>query len=332
MLFFLLNFKYLEVPELLLFPTDVDSSMIGIFDGLATYAMMSHCSGTVLEGSLSGGFLKSYKDTSASSFGYAFESTDRMQLIAVTPTAFPTGAYLGGIFPAVNKILSCRATVFMDLLLFRRNMQMTMVSAEDKCEGCKVHMGYDRNFAALAPYFQVSNSLVTSSETIAVIGASAGAVLAIFGAIELDGESMMIKTVQTFGMPRPGNKAFSTFVEEGTYPTFSLVYYRDPMPHIPPTILGYRQASSNYAWVYRPVTTSTNSMARASGFFMSSSLPMDHYIANKIFFFRITDHLMYFATKGVMTTARGPDDALTACGQYADEMLAETHTSDLFYF
>jgi hypothetical protein len=329
MFFFFLNIKILEVPELVLFPTEIDSDSIGLFDDLSTYSLMSHCSGDILGGTGSGGFLKEF--LTPSSFGHAFESTDRMQLIAVSK-ATTGGAYLGATFPSVLKILSCRATVFMDLLLFRRNMQMAFVSAEDKCEGCKVHMGYDRNFAALAPYFQVSNSLVTSSETIAVIGASAGAVLAIFGAIELDGESMMIKTVQTFGMPRPGTKAFSTFVEEGTYPTFSLVYYRDPMPHIPPTILGYRQASSNYAWVYRPVTTSTNSMARASGFFMSSSLPMDHYIANKIFFFRITDHLMYFATKGVMTTARGPDDALTACGQYADEILKESHTSDLFYF
>jgi hypothetical protein len=332
MLFFLLNFKYLEVPELLIFPTEIDQSMIVLFDDLATISMMSHCSGDVLEGAGSGGYLKDYKDDLTTSFGHAFESTDRMQLIAVSK-ATTGGAYLGATFPSVLKILSCRATVFMDLLLFRRNMQMAFVSAEDKCEGCKVHMGYDRNFAALAPYFQISNNLVQSSEPIAVVGASAGAVLAIFGAIELDGESMNIKAVQTLGMPRPGNKAFSTFVETAAYPTFSLTYYRDPMPHIPPTILGYRQARSNYAWVYRPVADQGgDSLARTTGFFKSSSLPMDHYLANKVFFFRVTDHLMYFATKSILSNARSVDDALTACGQYADEILKESHTSDLFYF
>merc|ERR1719181_94204 len=109
-----------------------------------------------------------------------------MQLIAVSKI-MTGGPYLGSVFPYINKILSCRATVFMDLLLFRRNMQMTFVSAEDKCTGCKVHMGYDRNFAALAPYFQISNTLVSTSDAIAVVGASAGAVLAIFGAVELEG-------------------------------------------------------------------------------------------------------------------------------------------------
>merc|ERR1712054_459020 len=104
---------------------------------------------------------------------------------------------------------------------------MAFVSAEDKCSGCKVHMGYSRNFAALAPYFQVSNNLVSSTDEIAVVGASSGAVLGIFGAIELEGEDMKIKAVQTLGMPRPGNKAFSTFVGEGAYPTFALIYYRD---------------------------------------------------------------------------------------------------------
>jgi hypothetical protein len=297
---------------------------------------MSHCSGDILGGTGSGGFLKEF--LTPSSFGHAFESTDRMQLIAVSKI-MTGGPYLGSVFPSINKILSCRATVFMDLLLFRRNMQMTFVSAEDKCTGCKVHMGYDRNFAALAPYFQTSNLLVGSSDEIAVIGASSGGVLALFGAIELSGESLGIKVVNTLGMPRPGNKAFSTFVKEGIDPaapvkSFTLIYYRDPMPHIPPTILGYRQATTNYAWVYRPMTAAlgADSMARTTGFYKSDSLPMDHYLANKIFFFRISDHLMYYATKGLLGNARSIDDALTACGQYADEMLAETHTSDLFYF
>jgi hypothetical protein len=330
MLFFLLNFKYLEVPEILMFPTEINSDMIGLFDTLSTYAMMSHCSGNLLaEGG--GGLLSDV--LGGAPFGHAFESTDRMQLIAVSKQLSPI-SYLGSSFPSVNKILSCRATVFMDLLLFRRNMQMTFVSAEDKCEGCKVHMGYDRNFAALAPYFQISNTLVSSSDAIAVVGASAGAVLAIFGAVELEGESLGVKVVQTLGMPRPGNKAFSTFVEgEVVFSTFTLIYYRDPMPHIPPTILGYRQASKYYAWVYRPVAYhGSDSSARTTGFHTSSELSMDHYLANKVFFFRITDHMMYFATEAIRAKARSVDDALTACGQYADEILKESHTSDLFYF
>jgi hypothetical protein len=331
MLFFLLSFKYLEVPELLLFPMEIDSDMIGVFDALATYSMMSHCSGEVLSGTGSGGILK--EALGGASFKYAFESTDRMQLIAVSKSV-SAPSYLGDAFPPVTKVVSCRATVFMDLLLFRRNLQMGFVSAEDKCDGCKVHTGYDRNFAALAPYFQTSNNLVDGTEDLAVVGASAGAVLAIFGAIELEGEDVPIKAVQTLGMPRPGNKAFSSYVMDiATFTTFSLTYYRDPMPHIPPTILGYRQASSNYAWVYRPVAyQGKDSLARTTGFFKSAKTPMDHYLANKVFFFRVTDHLMYFATKALMAEARSVDDALTACGQYADEILKETHTSDLFYF
>merc|ERR550514_648817 len=136
-------------------------------------------------------------------------------------------------------------------------------------------------------------------------------------------------------MPRPGNKAFANFVEGGMdavvpIKTFVLTYYRDPMPHIPPTILGYRQASTHYAWVYRPVAQ--GAVVLSTGSYESASMPMDHYLANKVFFFRVTDHMMYFASAGILSEARGVDDALTACGQYADEILKETHTSDLFYF
>merc|ERR1712146_450202 len=114
----------------------------------------------------------------------------------------------GDAFPPVTKVLSCRATVFMDLLLFRRNLQMGFVSAEDKCDGCKVHTGYDRNFAALAPYFQTSNNLADGTEDLAAVGASAGAVLAIFGAIELEGEDVLSRRFKHLACLAPGTRLF----------------------------------------------------------------------------------------------------------------------------
>merc|ERR550514_791077 len=303
---------------------------------------MSHCSGTFMVAKGEGGVLKEM--ATGTSFASAFESTDRMQLISLSkPTAsygvWVPGDYMSSTWPTVSKVLSCRATVFMDLLLFRRNMQMAFVSAEDKCPGCKVHTGYERNFAALAPYFQISNMLVSDGDDVAVVGASAGAVLALFGAIELeveddDWESGGVHVVHTLGMPRPGNKAFASHVETvADFKTFTVIYYRDPMPHIPPTILGYRQSSRHFAWMYRPSAyQGKNALAKASGFFNSESITLDAYLANKVWFFRIADHLMYFAAKVIVTNARSVDDALTACGQYADEMIKETHQSDLFYF
>merc|ERR1719267_17457 len=122
-------------------------------------------------------------------------------------------SYLGANFPSCNYLISARATVFMDMLLFRRNMQMELVSAEEHCPGCLAHKGYIQNFASLAPYFGVHGGTATGgipdNKKIAVIGASAGGVMALLGAIQLYLNLYKVRMVQTTGMPRPGNRAMS---------------------------------------------------------------------------------------------------------------------------
>merc|ERR1711907_460541 len=138
--------------------------------------------------------------------------------------------------------------------------------------------------------------------------------------------------VQTTGAPRPGNKALSKYVMD-TINVEAYVYYRDPMPHIPPTFLGYRQASAHYAWVYRTNGADFGTTKlRSAGQKSAKTTPMDVYIANKIWFFRVMDHTMYFATAALTSESRSVDDALNACGQYSDALLVEYHTSDLFNF
>merc|ERR1739847_23431 len=105
----------------------------------------------------------------------------------------------------------------MDILLFRRNLQMELVSAEEHCPGCLAHKGY-----------------IQYDERIAVVGASAGGVMAVLGGIQLYLNLYKVRLVQTTGMPRPGNRALSKYISgHTTFQTIASVYYRDPMPHIP---------------------------------------------------------------------------------------------------
>merc|ERR1711977_71433 len=99
-------------------------------------------------------------------------------------------------------------------------------------------------------------------------------------------------------MPRAGNKALSKHMS--THPfirSYAMVYYRDPMPHLPPTFLGYRQATKFYSWLYRTTGgDSRTTQIRTAGyrsvekhvpdpFYYLDSLDgsgdMDAYLANK---------------------------------------------------
>merc|ERR1712118_447334 len=108
------------------------------------------------------------------------------------------------------------------------------------------------------------------------------------------------------GMPRPGNRAMSKYVSGHTYfTTFSFIYYRDPMPHNPPTLFGYRQAGQHYSWLYRTAGGDAgNSQVRTNGYRVDANSPIDAYIANKIWFFRVMDHTMYFAGAKLMSQSR----------------------------
>merc|ERR1711998_401058 len=204
-LFFLLSFKYLEVPELLLFPTEINSDMIGVFDALATYSMMSHCSGNVMSGTGSGGMLKTA--LGGASFEYAFESTDRMQLIAVSKSV-SAPSYLGDAFPSVTKIVSCRATVFMDLLLFRRNLQMGFVSAEDKCDGCKVHMGYDRNLPRSHRIFRPATISLTERRILPSLARALAPSLRSLGQSSWRGKMCLSRRFKHLACLAPGTRLF----------------------------------------------------------------------------------------------------------------------------
>merc|ERR1712072_773682 len=127
--------------------------------------------------------------------------------------------------------------------------------------------------------------------------------------------------------------AMAKYVRGFPFHSVALVYYRDPMPHIPMTFLGYRQATKYYSWMYRTAGGDpANSQVRTDGYRKDATTRMDEYIANKIWFFRVTDHTMYFASAAMVGQSRSVDDALSACGQYSDDLLVEQHTSDLFNF
>ena len=77
-----------------------------------------------------------------------------------------------------------------------------------------------------------------------VTGHGSGGALAILAAADL-ANSHAIDAVYTFGQPRVGNKAFSTWYPTVVPNTFRVIHYADLIPHLPPTtFLGFYHSST----------------------------------------------------------------------------------------
>merc|ERR1712224_252641 len=125
--FFFWNLNFLEYAELYCFPKEMDVSTVATFDVLASYSIMSHCNPEFdLEDS---GVLKAIlaEEPHGTRVATYFESQDRMQIALFTlSNAWNIGSFFGATSVSVSSIISCRAMVFMDILLFRRNLQIEL--------------------------------------------------------------------------------------------------------------------------------------------------------------------------------------------------------------
>lgn len=105
-----------------------------------------------------------------------------------------------------------------------------------------MHKGFYKTFQSVA---DTVKSLVKSYQTdhpsakIAVTGHSLGAALAALCAAELVHSGFSIETVYSFGMPRVGNEAFNKWYVTVVPGTFRCVHKQDPVPQLPPEIVGY---------------------------------------------------------------------------------------------
>merc|ERR1711998_732610 len=124
------------------------------------------------------------------------------------------------------------------------------------CTDCESHKGFWRNFISLRP--EITTLIEIMGNTLASIdgastkflttGMSMGAPLASLTAYHLSNLGHTAMGVVTFGSPRAGNSKLAeaitgSFLSEGVG-TVGIAYMRDPVPHVPPRVLGYRSAQS----------------------------------------------------------------------------------------
>lgn len=159
-----------------------------------------------------------------------------------------------------------------------------------KCNGCKVHRGFYKAWDSVRERVVAEVKRLHKEEPNAQIfltGHSLGAALAVLCAAELGASARSlgfpIEGVYTFGEPRVGNKAFHDFYNLGTKVSWRVTHWKDPVPTLPPTILGFHHISNE---IFYNKDSTKYTQCDGSGEDRSCSKPL---IAN----LRIADHLKY---------------------------------------
>ncbi|KAL7274492.1 hypothetical protein RUND412_002596 [Rhizina undulata] len=120
-------------------------------------------------------------------------------------------------------------------------------SIDDWCTGCEVHTGF---YDAFEEEFSTVKAAVDALKAanpgygLAFTGHSLGGALATIAATEFRRLGYTV-TLYTFGAPRIGNDALSTFITAaGT--NYRVTHLDDPVPRLPPLATGYRHISPEY--------------------------------------------------------------------------------------
>jgi len=124
------------------------------------------------------------------------------------------------------------------------------VSPYDDCKDCKVHNGFYGAYQSLAS--QATAALdklgcgVGGKKEIQITGHSLGAAIAALATFDWSKEGYPIKQVYTYGQPRVGSPTFATTFDSRVtgFPYFRVTNYKDAVPAVPPTWVGYEHPKS----------------------------------------------------------------------------------------
>lgn len=114
--------------------------------------------------------------------------------------------------------------------------------------GCEVHAGF------LSAWTEVEHAVLTAVSAaldehphydIVATGHSLGAAIATIAAASLR-EDSGYTDLYTYGSPRVGNAGFVEYVESLPGGNYRLTHSADPVPLLPPSVLGYRHMSPEY--------------------------------------------------------------------------------------
>ncbi|EPQ58491.1 alpha/beta-hydrolase [Gloeophyllum trabeum ATCC 11539] len=174
-------------------------------------------------------------------------------------------------------------SILNDLELLRNPLNSTLFPKAPT--EASLHAGFYETFdrTAQSVLSTVSAGLKSKgADNVLIVGHSLGAAIAV-----LDG--MMLKTmlpanvpVQTrvFGLPRMGNSEWASFVDDTISDAFTFVTNnQDPVPQVPPTILGFKHPSHEVHIQSGNVTVSCNGQENthcSAGNSLLDSLIADH--------------------------------------------------------
>ncbi|PSR90780.1 Alpha/Beta hydrolase protein [Coniella lustricola] len=124
------------------------------------------------------------------------------------------------------------------------------------CSGCYVHDGFYESWQEVQSYtldFVEAAFADYPSYTLVVAGHSLGAAVATLAAADLRiaGYSCDVYTV---GSPRVGNLAWAEFVTAQEGYEYRATHYDDPVPRLPPIVLGYYHTSPEFWLAAGPAT------------------------------------------------------------------------------
>jgi pimeloyl-ACP methyl ester carboxylesterase len=128
------------------------------------------------------------------------------------------------------------------------DFDFSLMNISAACPGCQVHAGFwSVAYAALRPALSSALSELLQrhgpSSPVLLTGHSLGAALAELAAWELAAAGLHVTELISFGTPRVGNSQWASFWAAAAAPpraSFRVVHNEDPVPRLPPLLLGYR--------------------------------------------------------------------------------------------
>ncbi|KAK2593248.1 hypothetical protein QQS21_009047 [Conoideocrella luteorostrata] len=132
-----------------------------------------------------------------------------------------------------------------------RNFVTDVVFAQEPCHfvaGCKIHTGFNKGWneiQSVATRAVHTAHKENPSFRIIATGHSLGAAVTTLGAAYLRQDGLPVE-IYSYGSPRIGNTAFAGWmtVQKGIH--MRVTHFDDPVPRVPPIILGYNHISPEY--------------------------------------------------------------------------------------
>jgi hypothetical protein len=271
---------------------------------------------------------------------------DHTQVVVFASNA-TAGTPINGLGGYPTKIfVSFRGTQATDVLNNRRNLNFLFWPVT-LCTDCEAHKGFWRNFISLRPEIQplieaMGSSIASidgSATSFLTAGMSMGAPLASLTAYHLSNLGHTAMGVVTFGSPRVGNAKLVEAIAGATYDgpgTVGIAYMRDPIPHVPPRLLGYRSAQAllfhisvdplaNIYAEFGQEVDIENYIKYSQSYIsnVNNGWAGDKEFAGATFTYKLSDHLGYFLSTF--------NYDLNSCGTMSDNFVKNDKATELFF-